>query len=975
MATQTIENRYVKLEDLRSLLTTKFGAGNFTIQEKDVDYKIIVPTLLTDVSGMEELRDGIDRIYFENENLEGDHFVPEAALLDLVCESHVKQSLLEIPTPAQEIQYLTDSILRGARKCFAILVLIGRSAAISRFFQRDSLQLSCPDDRLPYTSETLQKIFEKDTTGLTVKRFLEKQWMFVIPVLKPHMVSRILDKEIILPFISEDSAGRGSMGTVWKMKLHPDCHQLPLDGDIVIRKQIECSKDNDMAVFQKELENLSLLTHLSHPNIVQLYCSYMYRDRCNLIFAYADGGSLSDLLDGEEGTKGPEGSQLWLALADLASAIDALHNFTSEVLDLSMTGCHHDLAPRNILIHGKTFLLADFGLSSFRSTGEGSLTTFKETRGYYLAPECQIFDDGRIKSQKVNRASDIWSFGCIISEVLTHHLLGSNGVERFRSKRHVIVPSGIEWSRFHCGPGRPNPGVECWLDDLQEATGPVSTRLVDLIREMLSMNPRQRPNSTRVLTILRAISISSFASDITGALDSTPDATRKSIDRTLHEMRFRSWLFAFDRLLEDIYQEKGGSLEFDFPKIIQALEGLQHISKGSTDAGQSQPRALPQYHHARLIEALPPHHRSFAKERMVELVLESNDASQLHGLSEAITDTGDEDIGTLAAVKRLTVLSGNGALIENTNLIIDEADINLGENIDIHSVAVLESTSENVVVEWLRYRDVWADEDIGTKLRRRLASVVSLLHAESTAKIPGSLCCRGIFHDPSRHALGVVYDVPSKGAKPVTLHQLLRAPKSPYRPLLEQRFCLAADICRCIYTFHKVGWLHRNLHSMNVLFFPLERTENTKWATEPRILGFANSRENQSDVFTCGPDEIGRLRNYQHPEYLAQEGRYREEFDYYSLGIILLEIGLWATLSNITDSPRFKNISDENFRTEIVRNRIPKLGIAMGTSYMEATLACLEGGALEKHGPSASVGRPGWMWFKMAVMDRIPVIE
>ncbi|EJP60701.1 protein kinase domain-containing protein [Beauveria bassiana ARSEF 2860] len=589
MAPQTIANRYIKLEDLRSLLTKKFGAGNFTIQ-----------------------------------------------------------------TPAQEVVYLTNSILRGARKCFAILVLISRTAAISNFFQRDSLQRSCPDDGLPYTSETLQRIFEKDTTSLTVKRFLEKQWMFVIPVFRRHMISRKLDKEIILPFLSEEPAGRGSMGTVWKMKLHPDCHRLPLDGDIVIRKQIECGRDGDMTVFKKELENLSLLTHLNHPNIVQLYCSYMYRDRYNLMFAVANGGSLADLLNGKEGTKGPDGSQLWLALADLASAIDALHNFTSELLDLSLSGCHHDLAPRNILIHGKTFVLADFGLSSFRSASfrsadEDSLTTFKDVRGFYVAPECQTLDDKKVKSQKVNRASDIWSFGCILSEVLTHSVLGPNGVEQFRSKRKVQVASGMEWFRFHCGPERSNPGVECWLENLQADAGPVSAR----------------------------------------------------------------WYFAFHRLLDELHQSKLDKLELDFSKTIQALEELHYISEGSIGAGQPRRRTFLQYHHARLLEALPPHYRSFAKERMVELVLESNDATQLRGLSEAVTDAGDEDIGTLVAVKRLTIMSNDGSLIENMDLILDKNDVNLSVDIDNHSAAVLETTSEHVLVEWLRYGDVWVDEVIG----------------------------------------------------------------------------------------------------------------------------------------------------------------------------------------------------------------------------------------------------------------------
>ncbi|XWX01595.1 hypothetical protein V2A60_009623 [Cordyceps javanica] len=921
---------------------------------------------------MEELKDGIDDIYFANENFEGHHFVPEAALHHLVCESRVRRALHELQIPAQEIMYLTGSILRGARKCFAILVLIGRGAAISHFFQRDSLQRSWPDDRLPYTPELVQRVLEQGPTSLTVRRFLEKQWMFVIPVLQRHMIARRLDKEIILPFLSEESIGRGSMGTVWKMRLHPDCHQLPLEGDIVIRKQIECGKDIDMTVFNKELENLSLLTHLNHPNIVQLYCSYLYRDRYNLIFAFADGGTLMDLLNGKQGTAGLEGSQTWLALVDLASAIDALHNFTSQVLDLSLSGCHHDLAPRNILIHGKTFLLADFGLSSFRSAEQGSLTTFKDVRGFYTAPECQTLDGDQVQSQKINRASDIWSFGCILSEVLTHSVLGPNGVEQFRSDRKVQVASGIEWLRFHCGPGVPNPGVSSWLDKLRQSAGPVCAHLVDLIREMLSMDPSRRPNSSRVLTVLRAIAVSSLAGAVSQVLDSCPDANRKSIDGLLDDMRFRSWFFAFDRLLNEVKQNMLDKVDFDFCKTIQALEELRCIALGSGD-GQPRRRTILQYHHARLLEALPSDYRSLAQERMVELVLESNDAPQLHGLSEAVINAGGQDVGTLVAVKRLTILSNEGSLIENEHLMLDAKAVSVGADIDIHSTAVLEKTSEKVVVEWLRYRDVWADKDIGPELRRRLSSVASLLHAESTAKIPGSLSCKGIFHDPSRHAFGFVYNVPGAGVQPVTLHQLLRAPKGLYRPLLEQRFRLAADICRCVYTFHQVGWLHRNLHSMNVLFCPREGTPNAKRATEPRILGFGSSRQNRPDAFTSGPDDAGQLRNYQHPEYLAHQDRYREEFDYYSVGMMLLEIGLWSTLSKVTESPRFQNMSDDEFRTEVIQSRVSQLGIAMGTSYMEATLACLEGGVSDD--AALSEGRTGCRWFKMAVMDRIPVMK
>ncbi|KAI1157643.1 hypothetical protein F5B18DRAFT_657462 [Nemania serpens] len=49
MERQSISNLYIKLEDLRTLLTTKFGAGNFKIVERDESYEINVPELLTTV--------------------------------------------------------------------------------------------------------------------------------------------------------------------------------------------------------------------------------------------------------------------------------------------------------------------------------------------------------------------------------------------------------------------------------------------------------------------------------------------------------------------------------------------------------------------------------------------------------------------------------------------------------------------------------------------------------------------------------------------------------------------------------------------------------------------------------------------------------------------------------------------------------------------------------------------------------------
>ena len=178
---------------------------------------------------MEELRENLEQIRFANPNIDHRHFIPEADLFAVVSESAVKLSLRNLAVPVHEIKDLTDSILRGARKCFAILVLIRRGEAISGFFRGDSLQQSNPDDRLPYASETLQQIFGVEATSVTISSFLDMQSSIAIPILRQHTIFRTLDKNVILPFLREEYAGEGSMGTVSKIELHPRCHQLPLE--------------------------------------------------------------------------------------------------------------------------------------------------------------------------------------------------------------------------------------------------------------------------------------------------------------------------------------------------------------------------------------------------------------------------------------------------------------------------------------------------------------------------------------------------------------------------------------------------------------------------------------------------------------------------------------------------------------------------------------------------------------------------
>ena len=131
--------------------------------------------------------------------------------------------------------------------------------------------------------------------------------------------------------------------------------------------------DDERGKYEAELHNLGLLNELKHPNIVELISSYTYKGKHNFLFPLASDGDLNALLTREQRPSLFESDEVFfLALSQLSSAIEMMHNYTLDKLDLRLIGCHRDLKPKNILVHGNTFILADFGISSFKEISETS---------------------------------------------------------------------------------------------------------------------------------------------------------------------------------------------------------------------------------------------------------------------------------------------------------------------------------------------------------------------------------------------------------------------------------------------------------------------------------------------------------------------------------------------------------------------------------------------------------------------------
>ncbi|KAL6244857.1 hypothetical protein RBB50_008385 [Rhinocladiella similis] len=265
------------------------------------------------------------------------------------------------------------------------------------------------------------------------------------------------------------------------------------------------------------------------------------------------------------------------------------------------------------------------------------------------------------------------------------------------------------------------------------------------------------------------------------------------------------------------------------------------------------------------------------------------------------------------------------------------------------SVAMLDNM--NVLIEW---RNLTAPEAGGergkvrAKQAARLASIFQELKSQPTEY--RVLDCVGHIdqrdHTPPR--LGIVFKVPQLSPSGIpqkqfhSLHEYLSCRDfEDFQPSLGRRFELARKLTRGFLQFHQLGWLHKNIRSHNIIFFP----ENEAASIEsPFILGFAFSRPREAGI--SDPVQVAQeLELYQHPEYHGQvsEG-YNLRYDIFSIGLLLFEIAKWRPLANYFTrlQRRDSEVNVKTFAAKLVESEREELEFRMGTSYTTAVIACLE---------------------------------
>lgn len=152
--------------------------------------------------------------------------------------------------------------------------------------------------------------------------------------------------------------------------------------------------------FDREIQALAAV---AHPNIMPIYTAGDWHGFPYYSMRYMAGGALSRQLERFAG-RPKAGATL---MRKVARGMQALHE--AKII-------HRDLKPHNILLdeHDEP-VIADFGLAKW-TDGSSELTVTASALGtkYYMPPEQTVGS-----KEEYGPASDIWSFGVILYEMLT----------------------------------------------------------------------------------------------------------------------------------------------------------------------------------------------------------------------------------------------------------------------------------------------------------------------------------------------------------------------------------------------------------------------------------------------------------------------------------------------------------------------------------------------------------------------------
>jgi hypothetical protein len=219
----------------------------------------------------------------------------------------------------------------------------------------------------------------------------------------------------------------------------------------------------------------------------------------------------------------------------------------------------------------------------------------------------------------------------------------------------------------------------------------------------------------------------------------------------------------------------------------------------------------------------------------------------------------------------------------------------------------------------------------------------------------GLLSCKGHVSprksdstNPGPYELSIIFRMPTSDSEPRTLRSCLLGMN--YTDSLSDRFNLANELARAVHSVHLFGFVHKNIRPETVLLLGNDDSS----IGSVFLIGFDSFRMASGKTLRKGEASWERCL-YQHPDRIGTVSSqdYIMQHDIYSLGVCLLELGLWQSLvfyendesisddGNLTRASILGSSQGLLFQEQLLFLARGELKRRMGTKYSDVVVTCL----------------------------------